>query len=901
MSRHAAHRGHRHILRLRDRQRAMLHRPMFESLEDRTMLDTGGLPAAIVVGRTLATSSTAATSTPAPSYFVGEVEDNQVTETITVYNEAADTETGILVTDTLSPGVTLVSSTVTLDGTTTTQRPDQSGQNLAISLAPIQGYDRESVALTLDLPALSASMTGPFAIDSGANAYAMIDAGAVSASTPAATLRPGNVSDPSLLASTVDADTNDPFIQEEAAALDYSAQNIFNFLHTQIVYNSYLGSVRGARGTLWSLAGNALDTASLGVALMRASGIPAQYVSGTLSQSQAQTLILSMFPAQYQTVGYIPAGTQVSDPANDPQLLSETESHCWFQFDTGSSMQDADPLMPGATLGKAFTTSTGAFTAVPADLEATTNVQVVAEIYSTADATFGLNALQDTTVLNQTFDDDYLVGRPLTIGNFVSTTSAGFIFSATTTTYTPYIETEDVALPASEQPEAITGTPHQEVLTNFPLASEVLTGLFLNISLNAPGAPEQTYDRTLVDLIGPAARQGLANPNVAVDPNGPPVVSSLDTWTVDVDSSLYDSDALQSQLEQLAQLQDTFVNYSTELQNMSVLTTQSPLALAAPDMLRNALIEMELSRLAQFAVLSNTLTESMASGLGVKAYFDSPNITILSSQVSVTTDGSLELNLSLDLRKDTVRAIAFPGNSAAAVVGFTYDRSMTESEIEGEILASPPEASSTVIVTSVSTPVVLSDAQQQGIPLVTLAPGDIGALELLNISADSRALIADALNAGNWVIVPTSKVSVGGEPRLAWYEIDAATGQATGVSEDGENQGLAEFIGNQIFNPTSQTNIFAEGVIAGLSARSFFNVIVFFAKVAFNSAVNAVNAPGYSALGDLKNYLYTIYQAVTNQFERARFCSRHSSRRVSAWASPGLWHSLLIPQWVVRF
>jgi hypothetical protein len=89
--------------------------------------------------------------------------------------------------------------------------------------------------------------------------------------------------------------------------------------------NSYLGSVRGARGTLWSLAGNSLDTASVGVTLIRASGIPAQYASGTLSQSNAQELILSKFPASYQTVGYIPAGTQVSDPANDPQLLSETE------------------------------------------------------------------------------------------------------------------------------------------------------------------------------------------------------------------------------------------------------------------------------------------------------------------------------------------------------------------------------------------------------------------------------------------------------------------------------------------------------------------------------------------------------------------------------------------------
>jgi uncharacterized repeat protein (TIGR01451 family) len=96
----------------------------FEFLEDRTMLATGGLPAAIVVGRTLATPSTAASATPAPSYFVGEVENNQVTITYTVYNEQTDTETGVSLTDTLEPGVTVVGSSVTLDGTTTPQLPD---------------------------------------------------------------------------------------------------------------------------------------------------------------------------------------------------------------------------------------------------------------------------------------------------------------------------------------------------------------------------------------------------------------------------------------------------------------------------------------------------------------------------------------------------------------------------------------------------------------------------------------------------------------------------------------------------------------------------------------------------------------------------------------------------------
>ena len=47
--------------------------------------------------------------------------------------------------------------------------------------------------------------------------------------------------------------------------------------------------------------------------------------------------------------------------------------------------------MPGATIGQTFTTSTGTFTAVPDDLEETTEVQLVAEIYSQAGALFGLS------------------------------------------------------------------------------------------------------------------------------------------------------------------------------------------------------------------------------------------------------------------------------------------------------------------------------------------------------------------------------------------------------------------------------------------------------------------------------------------------------------------------------
>ena len=67
-----------------------------EPLEERVLLDSGvgaGLPPAVVVGRTLS------------SYFVGGVQNNQETITYTVYNEQADPETEVLLTDTLEPGV----------------------------------------------------------------------------------------------------------------------------------------------------------------------------------------------------------------------------------------------------------------------------------------------------------------------------------------------------------------------------------------------------------------------------------------------------------------------------------------------------------------------------------------------------------------------------------------------------------------------------------------------------------------------------------------------------------------------------------------------------------------------------------------------------------------------------
>lgn len=738
-----------------------------EELEHRVMLDAS-LPPAIVLGRTLS------------SYTIGGIQDNQETITLTVYNEQSSPVTGVLVTDALELGVTLLNAS---------QLPDQSGQNLAWSLGTINGFDRVSITLTVSL-----SDPIPLQLDAGARAFATLDAGMVTNSTPAAVLRPGSV-DASLLASTPDANTIDPFIQEEAAALSYNAQNIFTFLHSIIVYNSYLGSVRGARGTLWSNAGNALDVASLGVALDRASGIPAQYVQGTLSSFNAQTLILSMFPASYQLAGYIPAGTTTADPAHDPQLLAETESHYWFQFDTGSGFQNADPLM-SATVGSTFASSQGTFTEVPDNLREKAEVSVNAEIYSQANAAFGGTGLKTTTVLAQTFNDVDLIGRPLTFGNFVSSASqGGLVFSTITNTYSPYFELGDDAYD-SRQDQLIRGTDYQEVLTNFPLGSQYLTGLFLDFTLTGPQGSAETYSKTLVDRIGFAARQAGGTARVAtIDPSAPPVITPFDLYTVSVLAGSLPLDLIGAPGVRNAFATTSLAAFSIAY-NAASTDVQTVLGQEASQTIINSLIALQRSETASFEVQATSAAEILGKSNHVVGYLGRPRITIASSQL-VPDDARMNLStlqLGFDLVKSNIREALAPGQSLGAQITFNVLRGVIEDDIEGSVVSTSTIPTATPgLSTPTFTERIFQEAQDQSIPIIVLTPSDLPQVGQLPFSADINARIADALVAGYIVSIPSRSVLIDGRAEVGWFEINPKTGQTVGVLETGSHGALDDY------------------------------------------------------------------------------------------------------------
>src|SRR5262249_3339516 len=199
----------------------------------------------------------------------------------------------------------------------------------------------------------------------------------------------------------------------------------------------------------------------------------------------------------------------------------------WLQFDTGIGFQDADSSgLPGGGIGTAFTPATSTFTEVADNLRHKVEVKLNAESYLQASAALGgTTGLSTRPVLDQVFNSVDLVGRPLTVGHLVTdNTIASLTFASRTVTYSPYLELGDEAFDSSHD-QLFRGTDFQEVLTNFPLGNSLLTGLFLDVSLTAPGGAAQTFERALVDRIGYAVRNATASANMSFHPPRPPLLT----------------------------------------------------------------------------------------------------------------------------------------------------------------------------------------------------------------------------------------------------------------------------------------------------------------------------------------------------------------------------------------
>ncbi|MEP7009963.1 MAG: transglutaminase-like domain-containing protein [Acidobacteriota bacterium] len=92
---------------------------------------------------------------------------------------------------------------------------------------------------------------------------------------------------PADLAPTEEVQLTDE-IRALAASLGNDPRRIYEWVKNEVEFVPTFGAVQGSQATLESRRGNAMDTASLLIALLRAAGVPARYVLGVANTSGAE-------------------------------------------------------------------------------------------------------------------------------------------------------------------------------------------------------------------------------------------------------------------------------------------------------------------------------------------------------------------------------------------------------------------------------------------------------------------------------------------------------------------------------------------------------------------------------------------------------------------------------------
>ena len=671
-------------------------------------------------------------------------------------------------------------------------------------------------------------------------------------------------------------DPTDPYVVAQATALGKDPNQIYAFVRDQIKFEAYLGSVRGARGVLWAMAGNTLDKASLLTALLQASGFTTRYEHIYLNDTSVGdtaevNLIRTMFPPTTVLLGCIPPGAGTGDPGYNGYAENDSDDYYWVEY--GPGLIDLDPNLPNGTPGQSLAQTTGqtpdTFSTVSTNLQQQVTININAEQYSQASGLFGFGPAT-TTVLTQKFYTWQLVGNIISAGNIVQSTAAGGLdISATTFTYTPYL------LIGSGGPDVtadtvVTGTDFQEVYTNFPLGSTILTGLFVEVDADDDWYYQQhPYTHTIFDRIGPAARQGNATVTLSLPATPNPAVSNFDIASFDI---LPAPQLLGTFQAQQTRLNNAYQNYEAIKPAFEALPTSGTLTGAQQEVAQQAanlakyllIAENELTAMS-YNGAEDQLIPQFEQGYFVHVYSTAPRITVGGSSM----DAAGGAVYSLDVLKNDMRATGGLYQSTKAPYYEEVARGMVTSVIEASVLSGVTGQAAIDIGTVMST---LGDPTQ----LIGLGPApyytqppDVSALSATTLSADAQTLILNAVQnvpsgfpVADEVITPNQMVTINGVTTVGWWETDAF-GHTVSHFPNGYHQALTDYAAVNAFAIAYNKPIvrmigniegaglvgysFAAGVLQGIASSTSFTGIL---KAGKTGAAGASNGNGGSQLGN---------------------------------------------------
>lgn len=608
-----------------------------------------------------------------------------------------------------------------------------------------------------------------------------------------------------------------PTIATKAAELGYDTDRIFRFVADEVRYEAYAGALRGARGTLWGLAGNSIDKSILLAALLDESQILYRFASGPLtpeSKAALRSALVVAIAAATPEASPAPASTvAVSGNANGtpspvdqstvegalratdaarklsgslydftagiiqssltkagialPALTgvelpeSESSAHYWVQVAEGPTWVDLDATLPKAARGKALAAAAGTVDAIPGELAHRVTIRLVAE-----ELIGGVGTRRDAvTWAGQSSD---LISEPVAVmvissGDFqgvgltINQTFSGnasFIPCLAVGSQVSYATTP-VVVGAAGEPSISSVLSSAGATPTGGAADGELVGLWLNVEITSPGSDPVAIERALLDRIGFVARNAGSIDWSKLTPVH--LVKNVDTG-LQVIAEL-------SSLTLLA-FESSIVPGSVVVANASAIENFGALYLIGPS----------------FASYRHALGTALEQPNGSRSFVSSPNLVAFSigrDDPSVA-DGPVSMTMDILHRQPTVIATGEPKSEGvhplvrAGVLDQVAEQVLLDPVLRG---ASEPDMSALSVGT------VFAEAAKNGVPFAVVT--DAASLGRVTVSAEAVIRVTKALEKGLVVIVPEQPVEIAGKAVSAWWLVNPTTGRTRDETEQG--------------------------------------------------------------------------------------------------------------------
>ena len=641
-----------------------------------------------------------------------------------------------------------------------------------------------------------------------------------------------------------------------ASRLGPTVEGIFTLVRDDIRYEVYEGVLRGPLGTLMTTAGNSYDKTLLLAALLRHHGIEVRFVRGMLTPERAAVQVAQMFAAArspsppastgrggrpevaaaareqmalqdwYWAVGVsdIRAALESkklqlgkSPPVPGDSLVREASDHLWLEYAKGQEWVALDPSVSGAQIGQTFADRRDEWTEIPDALFHRVEIRVVVEQR-------GPNGIQSSDVLRHEVNAADLEGASVILTHRVTADATGWAAAPALRMGTRTIDGTEfagsgLAAGARDLGRRVFRPSGSPAATGGELAGE-----WLEIAFSVPSGATETVRRSIIDRIGPAARQERREKDAPLMPL--PEVRGIPLAFGNVYALSFSSGNVHPGLA-FVELTQQFSDLRTVVQAMPHLQAGKPDPSGKPDaairQASAAIAPTLLSLVAtSFHALSRFYIDRLTAGYPAGHtlfYGSSPRLVITAIEMlGPGADKKVSVRISLDLRRNGLRVVG-EGIDGTQLVWANVVRGVLDAALEHVLVAPTKRKTPT---STVSAAAVLSGARGAKIPIAAVTTSQ--QIQTLPVSPVARARMLNALADGTVIVAPARPVTIEGSTHFAWWEVDPASGETLAVGETGLHQGGSEYT---LVEALGEVVIWAFwGVVADLFLWVVANVVV---------------------------------------------------------------------------